>query len=283
MDVSEQQAAPQENSASQSAEVPAPKKWKIKVNDQDHELTEDELIYRAQTGYSADKKFQEASKIRKEFEPFVKKLKSGDKKQSLQALKEMLGDEEYLLGMAEDLLLEKLEYNSLSDVEKEALELKRENASLKEFREAQEAEKKERLAQQELEFAQREINEEISEVLKGLGSKPTPRLVKRLAEEMLAHLDTRGGRMKAADAMQRTISSIESDVVEYLSNLPADRLMQVLPKEILNTLRKANIEQVSTMTGNRIAHKSPSQAPTRSTKKVTTTDDFFSQLEKKWS
>jgi len=266
--------------AQSTKDKPVSKKWKLRVNDKDHEVDENELVKRAQLGWAADEKFKSASKIQKEYEPLLKNLKSGDKKQQIQTLKDLMGNNDSLLDIAQDLLLEQIEYNSLSESEKEALELKRENASLKEFKEKQEADRQEAEQQRALYRAQQEINGEISDVLKTLGSKPTPRLVKRVAEEMLAHLDSKGGRMKAADAMQRAVSGIETDIAEYLGNLPADKLRQVLPKKVIESLRKANIEDVTTMRGNRVGKK-PLQSRSNSRDRVTT-DDYFSKLEKKF-
>src|SRR5712672_2091610 len=48
--------------------VPQEKKYKIKVNGQDREYTEAELIERAQKAESADQRFQEAAQLKREAE-----------------------------------------------------------------------------------------------------------------------------------------------------------------------------------------------------------------------
>jgi len=62
-DVAAEGAEEEESSAAEE-----PKKFKIKVNGQDVELTEAELIERAQKADAADEKFQEAARMRREAE-----------------------------------------------------------------------------------------------------------------------------------------------------------------------------------------------------------------------
>jgi len=66
-----QSATPQANVGSVGTSAPASRSYKLKVNGAELELPEDKVIEYAQKGHSADQKYQEAAKLRKESQDYV--------------------------------------------------------------------------------------------------------------------------------------------------------------------------------------------------------------------
>lgn len=214
--------------------VAAPRRFKVKVDETEEDVSEEELLKGFQMAKSSDKRFKEAAQLRKEAEK---------EKQQIQDLLKQVKDNPDLLeqlgidldGYSEKRMLRNLERSLKTPEELELEELR--------------AERQKRLthqqrAQQEAEFhqASEQIDNEIFESLSSAGLKATPRLVARLAEQMLASLDDDGNRMKASDAFARVRNDYKSDVSELLENLTPEQLASEYPS-LVKKLRDYSISQ----------------------------------------
>jgi len=266
-----------------SAATPAEsKKHKLNVYGSEVELTEADLIREAQKGLAADKKWQEAAEMMKKAKPVLDKMQAGDLSFVLDNM-----PKDQFRRFAEDFLLEQLEWDSLTPEQKEHRELKR----FKEETEKQKATEKQKLEQEAkakaaAEWAQK-LDDEIAEAITSSGRKVTPRTVKRMAENMLALLEQQPTDefkpVSAKDAFGNVIKELESDVTEYLSSLSAEQLQSVLPKQVLDGLRKLEVDkamkQNPTYQKRQVSDDAP--APKKQTK-ITSTDDYINNLIKKF-
>jgi hypothetical protein len=210
--------------------VPEPRKYKVKVDDTEEEVDEEELLKGYQKAKSSDKRFQEASQLRKEAQATNDLLRQIRENPDLL---EQLGID--LDGYSEKRLLKQLERSLKTPEELELEEYRTE----KQKREAASKQREEEAAAHR---ASEEIDAEISQVLQQSGLNPTPRLIARLAEQMLATMTPDGDRMKAADAFQRVRRDYAQDVSELLENLTPEQLAAEYPS-LVKKLRSHSISQ----------------------------------------
>lgn len=218
---------PQEEVASEPVVA---RKYKVKVDEAEEEVDEEELLKGYQNSRASTKRFQEASKAKKEAEQMFDLIKQVKENPDLL---EQLGID--LDGYAEKRLLRNLE-RSMKTPEELELEEYRSEKSRRESTQKQQ--------QEEAEFSQvsQEIDNEIFDSLQNAGLKPTPRLIARLAEQMLASLDDKGNRMKASEAFVRVRKDYQSDVNELLENLTPEQLAAEYPA-LVKKLRTHAISQ----------------------------------------
>jgi len=255
-----------------------PQKYKLKVNGREVEHTIDDLIKNAQKGFAADEKFQQAAAMAKkygQYEQFEKEIENGN----LGTLINKIGPDRFRQ-FAENYLIDYLEYQSLSPEKKEALEYRQRYEQIKAQQEAMQAEQAERAKSAYRTQALEEIDTEISEVLKTFNRKPTPYLVARIAEQMLASLQSRDVDPKtvAKSAFQRAVKSLDSDVSEYLANMSVEDARRVLPGNLLDALRKSDVELVRSQDPLRSRQTAKTADKKPSGQKVRmSTDEFFKQ------
>lgn len=259
---------------------PVEKKYKLKVNGRDMEFPEAEMIKRAQRAEAADERFRLASEKEKktgDLESFAKALEGGD----TNALEKRLGPDKFRK-MAEQYLLKYIEHQQLSPEQRRVLELE----SQIKAREEQDAEAKTAKDKELQEIygqkAAEDIDRELEETLKALGKKPTPRLVARIAEYMLSTLETKGERMPAKRALERTMADMKSDYAEYFADLPVEEVKAMLPKKTLDDLRRSDIEAVTSQAPSNARRKSTSEPVSKLASRRMSSDEAFKQLERKF-
>lgn len=251
---------------------------KLTVDGQELELSLDELKSEASKGRSAYKKWQEAAQKQKAVDQFVARLKSGD----MDFLDEIVGDEQSRK-WAEKKLSRWVELQEMSPEARENLQLKSRLAA-EEKDKAERTERETHLAHQRgVEHATQEIDGEVSSHFNSIGKKPTPRLLARMAEYMLASLERDGPRMSASDAYKQVVGEIPKDFTEFLGHLDPEEARKLLPKSLLEAWRRRDIDEAKAkdpFSGTRSAQDQP-RGPSKSQNRRMTTDDFFSRLEKR--
>jgi hypothetical protein len=186
--------------------------------------------------------------------------------------------------LAEDLLLEKLKFEQMSPTEKALAESERKRVEYENKLKTFEQQKEEtELAHATNRYVQ-EIDNEISEALKSRNEKPTPFLIKEIASHMLAHLESGGERLTAREALELYDSHSSGLLTERLAKMSPDDLKKILPKKLLDDLRKADVERVLSQDPMRSRKTTDDEAlPIPRKSKNQSTDDFFSKLDSKWS
>lgn len=297
MDVAAPAAAPAiESVAEAEAPVSAPSaeakpKYKVKVDKEELEVEVDELIKRYEHVSASNKRMKEAADLRKQAQAELEALK----KDPWSKIKE-LGHDPY--DLAEKLLLEKMEYDGLSEGEKRALQAEMKLAQLEKAQQDQDKARSEFLRQQAEHQALKEIDSEISQALAEYGHKPTPRLIARIAETLLAHHETsrsklkeqfgeeipeeawtKAERLSAKDALKRVDEEYMSDILEYLEGMPVEKL----PKSLREKLREHELKQV--LSQDPAGSRKPRQEMQASKKEKavrTSTDTFFARMDQKF-
>lgn len=200
---------------------PEPKP-KIRLGGQEVEV--DSAV--AEMKKSADSKYQEAAKLRKEAQEQMELLKYA-KENPLEFFKVTgINAKEF----AEKILLEELEDSLLSETERELKKYKKAEKEHNE-RKAKEDERAKLKQQQELEaqYAS-EVENEILEVLKEQGIKATPRNIAKVADIMLASLESGGNRLHAKDAFSKANESLRAEALEHLTSFSPETIEKDYPE-----------------------------------------------------
>jgi len=211
-----------ESTSPVAVEQPPEPKPKIRLGGQEIEV--DSAV--AEMKKSADSKYQEAAKLRKEAQEQIELLKYA-KENPLEFFKVTgINAKEF----AEKILLEELEDSLLSETERELKKYKKAEKEHNE-RKAKEDEQVKLKQQQELEaqYAS-EVENEILEVLKEQGIKATPRNIAKVADIMLASLESGGSRLHAKDAFSRANESLRADALEYLASFSPETIEKDYPE-----------------------------------------------------
>lgn len=249
-------------------------KHKVKLDGQELDVDYDELITSYQKRQVSDKRFQEAQALAKQAQQIQQAVQSGD----MNALVNMIGPDK-AREMFEDYLIQQMEWDNLPAEQKRLYQLEHENKMLMSEKERAKQEHEERQKQEESLKAQQQIDQEVSEALQAMGRKPTPRLVIRIVDEMLARMGRQEG-FSAKKAAELAMKGIQFDVAEYLPQLNDDELFKVIPKEILERIRKRELNQALDERGSRRV-KAPNQ-DLRKPKKTFNIEEKFKEIEKKF-
>jgi hypothetical protein len=288
---SESQENHSEESASPETQAPPPRKrYRVKVDGQEEEVDEDELVKSYSHHKASSIKMQQAQELRKhaervqaDYTNFLNTIQK-DPWKIFDALK--MDPTE----AAEKLLLDKLRIQQMTP-EQRALYEKEQSLTAKEReleeykrKQAEEAENLAKQQQEELTYkAVKELDGEIGDVLKATGLKPTRRTVSRIAEIMLAHLDSGDGERLGADkAFGIFKGEMQTEISEYLAGLTPEQLLQTLPKPVLDAIRKADLDRVRAT--DPLKHGTRGQASSTHTArnaKRMSTDSLFANLEKR--
>ena len=171
----------------------------------------------------------------------------------------------------------------MPEAEKKALRLEQELTATKSKLQQIDEEKNKTLYDQARDQAYQEIDQEISGALKAMGKAPTPRMIARIAETMLASLsDETKPRIDGKRAVEETLSEFQKDLGEYLDSLEPEELMRVLPKKKLDALRRAQVDEVLSQSPIKSKKRETDEPQTQSKKqKNMTTDDYFKHLERR--
>lgn len=245
-DLTPEESAAQEKEK-KKAEAAAKRAYKLKVGGKDVEVDEAELLKRAQMGYSADQKWQEAAQMRKQMESFIHLLQTNPGK----ALEQMGYDVDKL---AEERIRSRIEemQKSPEQIEKERIQKELEDIKAEREREKQEAQEREKTRLQE-QFAI-EIENDISAALDNneYGFPKTPYVVKRIADTMIMYLSegikTGNERLKkvtAKDVLPIVRDELLAEQREMYAVSPDEVFEQFVGKDRLNKYRRNKIKKTS--------------------------------------
>lgn len=251
-------------------------RYKVKVDTEEMEVDLDELRRGYTHGKAANKRFQEAAAKEKQVSELIRRAQQGD----LGWLKGLVPDEQ-IRKFAEQELLAHLEYEGLSDTEKDLRTERSEREKLAKKVKDYESTREQQESQALMTKAFSEIDADITATLKDYGKKPTPRLVRRIAEEMLANLQDEDAKpLPAKSALARAKRGIEADLQEWISEASEDELIKAIPKEKLDVIRRHLISGLQPAS---VRPRVVTDGESRSSgKKVRASSDaFFKNMEKK--
>lgn len=275
---------PEQKAQPTNAEPPKPAptfkgtKHRVRVEGQEFDVDYDDLLSGYQKAQASSKRFQEASKIYQESKPVVDALERGD----IKFLVGKLGPDK-AKQLFEDYLVEQMEYESLHPSEKKAIEAERRAKALEEQLEARKKQDADNEQKQKLTKAHEEVDTQVSDALKKIGKKPTPRLVVRIVDEMISDMTTGSDNFDADKASQKAIRSVHQDISEFLSDMSASDAIQILPPQLLKAIREHEVNQVMGEKSKiRVKPEAKPQGSTASSKPKSITE-AFKTIEKRFA
>lgn len=209
---------------------------KLKVGGKEIEVDEDELVKRAQMGFSAEEKWQEAAKMRKQVESFINMLQQDP----ATALEKMGFDVDAL---AEARIRQRIEEMQKSPEQLELERIRRENEQIKAERERE----RQQLQQAEMQRMQEQfavqIDNEITEALDSpeFGLPKNPYFVKRIADVMIYGLKN-GKDISAKRAAEIVRDEVQTEWREMFQVAPDETFEKLIGKDRLNKYRRAKIK-----------------------------------------
>lgn len=223
----------------------AKKNFKLKVDGRDVEVDEGELVKRAQMGYSADKKWQEAAEMKKQLQDFIGFLQ----KDPASALEQM--------GFNVDELAEQRIQQRIEEMKKSPEQLEREKMQKElEQMKAEREKEKESARNQEMQRLQDHFAVEIENDISGAlddnsyGFPKTPYVVKRIADTMILAMEE--GRktnnqalmnIKAKDVLGLVQEEIRRELHDMYALSPDEVFEQLIGKDRLNKYRRGKIKR----------------------------------------
>lgn len=274
---------PEDTKEEKKAKAEAKKKWKLKVAGRDIEADEDELIRRAQMGYSADQKWQEAAQMRKQMDSFIALLQQDP------------GEALSKLGMNVDELAERHIQRRIEEMQKSPEQLEREKLEKelqklkKEMEDKENAAREEEIARMQEKFAIEIENDILTTLDKDRDMPKSPYVVKRVADLMIIAM--RNGRkdVTAKDVLPIVKKQINDELREMYSVAPDEVFETLVGKDRLTKYRKARVkrkptEQPPTPLSNQVQQTGQSELKSQSSKeerRQKSARDFFKTLGKK--
>jgi len=232
-----QEAKPSQAITPEMAEKLA-KKYKVKVDNEELEVDEDELVRGYQMRKASDKRFQEGLAARKQAEEFVRLLKTDPKKVLAHP---SIGLD--LKQFAEDFLLEQMQDEMMDPKDKELREYKKKLSQYEE----QEKLKKQK-ADEEAKDAvkkkyQDDYNKQIIDALETSGLPKTEYTVERMIYYMHKALKN-GYELDAKDVTELVKRDYIEDSKALYSGLDAEALEKIMGADIAKKLRKHDIDKL---------------------------------------
>lgn len=279
--------APQQQSPGH-VETPAEtaaRKFKLKVNGVEREYDEDTVIRRAQLAESADQKFQEAAKMRKQAEAFIQALR--DDPISVLTNPNLGVD---MRKIAEKFLAKEYQREMISPEQRELEELREFKAQRE--RELQEQQEREQMTAKEREFSvqqqkyAQEYDRQISEGLANSGLPKTPQTLKRVAELMHSAL-RKGYELDVATAVDMVRESYQNDMMQLYGQLDGDKLVGLLGEDLAKKIRMYDLQRLKAKHNPPPSQEPQQAAPPqnrRQEQKAPTTmrtSDWLDQIRKK--
>ena len=219
-------------------ETPAEiRKFKVKVQDQEREVTEDELVRNYQLREASNAKFEEANAMRQQAAQLAKILQDGDPRE----LFRKLGKDPRAL--AEQWLAEALEEEMLDPKDKEVRQLKRQLAD-KEATEKAARDQQERAQHEQLkQHYQANLQKDILEVLDTAGLPKSSRTVARIAYYMQQGLHN-DVELSPRDVVDLVRQDYIQEIQDLTGNLDGDKLLALLGKDVPEKLRKHELAKL---------------------------------------
>lgn len=251
--------------AAKAEEERQARKWALKYDGKDHEVTsEEELVKLAQKGLGADRRFEEAATLRKQIEAAARRMADDP----LEIMTAIHGDEGKAAQIAarrmlahpkgreiiEAMLLEQYQYESLPEAERKrldedrALRARAARADELEQRERERAEAEQRTAAEtkrtaEVERLQRTFADEARASLTAAGLDPNdPDIAERWIMQRMAAMD-QGVELTAEEAAKRVserVGGSRKGYLESLGKLDGDALLESIPAAVLAKIRAAD-------------------------------------------
>lgn len=220
-------------------QVEAPRKFRVKDGDYETELDEEEARSLVQQKWAANRRFEEAAKLRKEAESWVGKLGNALRTDPLSVLTapELGLDFEKL---AREYLLGKMDEEKMTPEQKELHALRRER-ELRAKKEEEDKTNQEFSSKQEAAKAYRsKLEEEFTEILEKTDLPKDTETIRRLCHVKYTANEA-GYEMTPSEQAAAVRQTYVEDIRNAAGKLEGDRLLGFLGEDILKKVRSAEL------------------------------------------
>ena len=276
----------QESGSAQEASTPsgsskpqqeAPKTFKVKVDGQELDVSEADLVKDYQLKQASNKRMQQASGLKKQADEILSMFEK-DPKAALKHIEKSKNPQ--LRAAVEDYLLEYIKLESMDPKERALME---KDAKIREYEERDKAakQKEDQAFQERLDQETGDkLSGDIASMLEKSNLPATTFTVSRVAYMMLAAAENEID-MTAEEAVQLVEESEIGGYKSALSKLEGDRLLQILGDDIAEKIRKADLGRLkSTPTSAKQQARSEKPGSKASGKKSQMSwDDYISSLK----
>jgi hypothetical protein len=257
-------------------------KYKVKVDNEELEVDEEELKRGYAHNKAAAKRMEQAAEMRKQYEREVQIAKGFE-----QWIDNVKTNPEALFSLAEQLGLdvddiamkraaERLKYEYMDEDQRRAYDNERELQRYKQMEQRQAELQRQQAQQQVLANARESVENEFVEFFTEQQIRPTPTVLARIAELKLGAASA-GKQISVAQAYQRVVKEQQQARLDLLANLSEDDIKS-LPKEQLQKLRQADMRQFNQGRRPTAQASAPARKP-----QAMSTDDFFAMKDKQFS
>jgi len=219
--------------------------YKIKVDGEELELSQEEMIKYAQLGKAGQKRMAEAARIKQEAFQLIELLRTDPER--VLADPDILGSEKAVVEFAKKILSRELEEEQKSPEvrEKERLqrELEREREERRREKEERDRAEYERLVQEQ----EMKLEEEIQEAFEVTGLPRSPYVLKRFTDVMLSFAKS-DKDITPKQAMNIVKKEMHKDIQNLLSVSPEDILENLIGQENLKRVRKRQVAKIKSET-----------------------------------
>jgi hypothetical protein len=230
-------APPKETPAQEAA-----RKYKLKVNGSEVELDEAELLKKAELGYGAYSKFEEASKLRKDVQTFVKALRSEDPQVRAQALQAAGFDVQQYV----DQYIEQMRQEAqLTPDQRERKRFETERQQWQQQKQQWESQQREAVITQQTAVVKQQYQDMFGKALGEAGVPDTGMQMVRMAKTIQTMREA-GYPITpetAAHAAKIVAQEYRSEAEKYVSGLEVPALLELLGREKVAAIRKHFVDQ----------------------------------------
>lgn len=238
----------------EEAVAEAIKTWRVKIDGEEQDVSEEELLKGYQSTKSAQQKFNEAAHMRKQAEEFIKLAKSDPRK-----LLTHPGIGVDLQAFANAILSEQLEEQLLSPEEKELRDTKRKLAEYEEAKRIQEEARQQEELDKYTQMYEQEYTEKIIGALETSGLPKTEYTVKKIAEKMLIAAE-RGLDVEPADVIQFVKADYMNDIKMLFGSANEDILLSMLGDDVTKKVVKGHLKKVQPKIKSPVKMTTPTKA-----------------------
>jgi len=258
------------------------RRYKVKVDQEELEVDEDELKRGYAHNKAAAKRMEQAAEMRKQYERQVQIAEGFEKwidnvrqnPEAIYSLLEQLGVDADEIAMRR--AAEKLKYEYMDEDQRRAYDNERELRRYKEIEQRREMEQRQQAEQAILAKARETVESEFVDFFTEQGIKPTASILARIAELKLGAAQA-GRQISVAQAYQRVQAEQQRARLELLANLSEDDIKS-LPKEQLQKLRQQDMRAFNQGRRPTAQASAPARKP-----QAMSTDDFFAMKDKQFS
>lgn len=227
--------------------LPEKPRYKVKVDDQELEVDEDELLRGYQLSKASNRRFEEAARIRKEAEAQAAAIKQ-HASTLLQGLRESPAETLAALGidvddLSESYVANKLQRAMMDPRELELIDTKRKLQEYEQMQQQQQMTYQQQQHQKEVEALSNEFDTKIQQALMASNLPKTPYTAHRVADILLAAAEN-DIDLDPATVVPQVYQELQEGLGQVASTLSGEALIDFIGPEALARIRKADVARL---------------------------------------